>query len=228
MKITEKRTGENARTYATRMILDNIVNLELPPGTRLSENELSVELNLSRTPIREALIEMGRIDLVEIIPKKGTFVTKIDYEFIAEVWFMRLSLENSVVNLACEEGISVRALSELEENLEQQKKTALLTEDIALIQLDNAFHKMLFDSVNKSRVHQILQNQMLHFDRFRLLSLKALKAEKASTTINDHENILYALKKRDCELANMVMTRHLTRHQIEKKNLGILYPDYFV
>ena len=52
MKITEKRAGENARIYANRMILDNIVNLELPPGVGLSENELSVQLKLSRTPVR--------------------------------------------------------------------------------------------------------------------------------------------------------------------------------
>ena len=69
MKITMKKTDENARTYANRMILDNIINLELPPGTGLSENELSIQLNLSRTPVREALIEMSRIGLVEIIPK---------------------------------------------------------------------------------------------------------------------------------------------------------------
>lgn len=228
MKITEKRTGENARTYANRMIMNNIVNLELPPGAGLSENELSIQLNLSRTPVREALIEMARIGLVEIIPKKGSFVTKIDYDFIEEARFMRLSLENSVMSLACKEGISSEALGRLEENLEQQRKTALVLEDAILMELDNAFHQMLFDSVNKVRIYRVLQSQMVHFDRFRILSLKTLKAAKASITVNDHENILYALRKRDCELAEMVMTRHLTRHQVEKKDLIDIYPDYFL
>ncbi len=228
MKITEKRTGENARTYANRMILDNIVNLELPPGTGLSENELSIQLKLSRTPVREALIEMARIGLVEIIPKKGSFVTKIDYDFIEEARFMRLSLENSVISLACREGILPEALGRLKANLEQQKKVAMVLEDAVLMELDNGFHQILFDSVNKGRVYGVLQSQMVHFDRFRILSLKTLKAAKASVTVNDHENILYALEKRDHELAEMVMTRHLTRHQVEKKDLIDIYPDYFL
>ena len=146
MKITEKRAGENARTYANRMILENIVNL----------------------------------------------------------------------------GISAGALSKLEENLERQKKVAQPLEDVALMDLDNAFHRLLFDSVNKGRVYAVLQSQMVHFDRLRNLSLRTLKV-KAGITVNDHENILYALKKRDCELAEMVMPRHLTRHQVEKKDLCALY-----
>ena len=228
MKILEWLPKESAYDYAYRVLLHNIVNLELPPGAGLSENELSIQLNLSRTPVREALIEMARIGLVEIIPKKGSFVTKIDYDFIEEARFMRLSLENSVMSLACKEGISSEALGRLEENLEQQRKTALVLEDAILMELDNTFHQMLFDSVTKIRIFRVLQSQMVHFDRLRILSLKTLKAAKAGITVNDHENILYALERRDWELAEMVMTRHLTRHQVEKKDLCALYPDYFL
>lgn len=71
MKLVEKSPHENARMYAHRMILDNIINLELPPGSALSENELSLLLKLSRTPVREALIELSQLGLVEIIPQKG-------------------------------------------------------------------------------------------------------------------------------------------------------------
>ena len=53
-------------------------------------------------------------------------------------------------------------------------------------------------------MYAVLQSQMVHFDRLRNLSLRTLKV-KAGITVNDHENILYALKKRDCELAEMVM-----------------------
>ncbi len=228
MKISGKKTGENARMYAKRMILDNIVNLELPPGTGLSENELSIQLNLSRTPVREALIEMHRIGLVEIIPKKGSFVTKIDYDLIEETRFMRLAMENAIMQLACKEGVPQEDLRQLKENLEQQKKYAQPMDDAILMELDIAFHGLLFNSVKKNRIYAFLQSQMVHFDRLRILSLKTLKAAKAGITVNDHENILYALERRDWELAEMVMTRHLTRHQVEKKDLVGLYPDYFL
>ena len=99
MKIEKKRPGENARMYAHRIILDNIINLELPPGSAISENDLSVSLNLSRTPVREALIEMTRLDLVKIYPQKGSFVSKIDYDLIEEAKFIRLSLELAALRL---------------------------------------------------------------------------------------------------------------------------------
>ena len=57
------------KIYEIKAIDDNIINLELPPGSAISENDLSVSLNLSRTPVREALIEMTRLDLVKISPQ---------------------------------------------------------------------------------------------------------------------------------------------------------------
>jgi DNA-binding GntR family transcriptional regulator len=56
----------------------------------------------------------------------------------------------------------------------------------------------------------------------------SLQTSLGRTTLNDHENILYALKKKDAELAELVMTQHLTRHRMEREELVKLYPDYFV
>lgn len=228
MILAEKRPRETARTYAQRMILNNIINLELPPGSALSENELSVLLQLSRTPVREALIEMGRLGLVEIIPKKGSFVTRIDYELIEESKFMRLSLENAVVHLICEHGVTEEAMELIRGNLAEQKREAeRCTEYTVLMDLDKKFHQRLFEAVGKLRTYEFLQTQMVHFDRLRSLAYRTLKRAKVNQMINDHENILYALEKQDGELAEMVMTRHLTRHEIDKKELDNYCPDYF-
>ena len=132
------------------------------------------------------------------------------------------------MQLACKEGVPQADLRQLKENLELQKKYAQPMDDAILMELDIAFHGLLFNSVKKNRIYAFLQSQMVHFDRLRILSLKTLKAAKAGITVNDHENILYALERRDWELAEMVMTRHLTRHQVEKKDLVGLYPDYFL
>ena len=170
MKLVEKSPHENARMYAHRMILDNIINLELPPGSALSENELSLLLKLSRTPVREALIELSQLGLVEIIPQKGSFVTRIDYDVIEESKFMRLSLENSVLRLLCQQGTSEDHMNRIRQSMNQQKQEA-----------------------------------------------------KACTDYM----IMMTLEKRDWELAEMVMTRHLTRHEIDKKELDQYCPDYF-
>lgn len=107
MKILERQPSEKARSYAIRVLLYNITALELPPGSSVSENEVSSVMNISRTPVREALIELSRMDLVDILPKRGSFISKIDYGLIEESRFMRLVLETAIVKLACEQGIFI-------------------------------------------------------------------------------------------------------------------------
>lgn len=222
MKELTKNKGENVRDYAYRVILHNIVTLELPPGSTVSENELSEQLKVSRTPVREALLEMRRLGLVEAFPQKGSYVTKIDYNMIDDANFIRLSLENAIVRLACQVGISSRYLKKLHDNLEQQRKYEPLEDAYAiLLELDNAFHRLLFEAVDKNQAGDFLQPQMLHLDRLRNLAFRTLKVSKFNRTVDDHANILYAVEKRDEELAEMVMTKHLTRHLYEKRSYGI-------
>ncbi|MBP0981483.1 MAG: GntR family transcriptional regulator, partial [Oscillospiraceae bacterium] len=61
MKILERLPRETGRDYALRVLKENIINLELAPGSLVSENELSAMLGLSRTPVREALIELSKV-----------------------------------------------------------------------------------------------------------------------------------------------------------------------
>lgn len=228
MKILDKVEGENVRNYAFRTILDNIVTLELPPGSAVSENELSDSLHISRTPVREALLEMRRLELVESFPQKGSYVTKIDYKLIDDASFIRMSLEVSLVRYACRTGIPERYLKQIRENLVQQKQYEQSdSSHFAMLELDNAFHRLLFESVQKLQVYEFMQMQMVHFDRLRNLEFLLLKRAKNKRTIADHENLLYAIEKQDEELAEMVMKRHLSRHVGEKEELTRLCPEYF-
>ncbi|MGN1192662.1 MAG: GntR family transcriptional regulator [Dorea sp.] len=223
MKILDKLPYENARSYAIRVLMHNIISLELPPGSAVSENELSAALSLSRTPVREALIELSRIGLVEILPQRGSYISKIDYERVEESRFMRLVIENAILKLACE-GISQKYIDALENSIKEQKKYTDPDHAFKFLELDNEFHRLIFESVNKMWTYKIINDQMIHFNRLRTLSLKSIKNQH---TIKDHEDILYAIQRKDAEMAEMLMTRHLTRHQMEKSELLELYPDYF-
>lgn len=224
MKLLDKQTSENARAYAVRVLLYNIINLELPPGSAVSEKELSTAMNLSRTPIREALIELAKQGLVEIVPQRGSYITKINYDIIEESKFMRLVLENAILELACK-GIPQESMDKLRRNLEAERQFSAQSDSIEFLELDNEFHKLIFQSVHKSWTYEIVRAQMIHFDRLRVLSLKSIKGVK---TVADHEDIFYAIGRHDSELACMLMTRHLTRHTVEKSELLKLYPDYFI
>ena len=230
MQVLERFSQENARSYALRVLTYNIIKLELEPGSAVSENELSSILNISRTPVREALIELHKQQLVEIYPQRGSYISKIDYSLIEETRFMRITIENAIVQLACE-GISDEYMQKLEHNLSLQRSCleANISEELwkydeVLWKYDEEFHKLLFQSVNKSKIYDILKMQMIHFDRLRVLLLKNLKDGKI---IGDHENLLYAIKKHDKELAGMIMNQHLLRDQIDQDKLKELHPEYF-
>ena len=224
MKIEEKRHGETARQYAYRTLRENIISLELEPGAPFNDVEMSQMIGISRTPVREALIELSKMGLVDIQPQRGSYIAKIDYELVEESRFMRLVLENAVLALVCE-GISPEHEEMLRANMEEETRHLEAGDYTRLFELDTDFHRLLFTSVGKARTYGIIHSQMVHFDRLRALSLKSLKPDKI---VEDHENILYAIGRRDSELAEMLMTRHLTRHRVEKSELIKLYPDYFV
>lgn len=224
MKILNRISSENARSYAIRVLLYNIIKLELLPGSSVSENELSEALSLSRTPIREALIELSRINLVEILPQRGSYITKIDYDLVEESRFMRLALENVVLNLVCQ-GIPQEYITALNKNVEAQRRAQEERNHEELLDLDNEFHRLLFESVNKIWSYKIVKEQMVHFDRLRTLSTRS---DFNKYILKDHEDILYAVTRQDSEMAQMLMTRHLTRHRTEKSELLEKYPEYFI
>lgn len=224
MIILEKKRSENARTYAIRVLLYNIVHLELQPGSAVSGNELSAILSISRTPVREALIELNRIGLVEILPQRGSYISKIDYNLVEESRFLRLVTENAVLKILCEK-IEDADFDELEYNIKKQQRSLDKKDSETFLQLDNEFHELLFRAANKLWSYNIIKEQMVHFDRLRFLSAKSGQHDYV---VRDHEDILYAIKRHDYEMAEMLMTRHLTRHLGEKKELMKLYPEFFV
>ena len=216
MIILEKKRSENARTYAIRVLLYNIVHLELPPGSAVSGNELSAILSISRTPV-------NRIGLVEILPQRGSYISKIDYNLVEESRFLRLVTDNAVFKILCEK-IENDDFDELEYNIKKQQRSLDRKDSETFLELDNEFHELLFRAANKLWCYHIIKEQMVHFDRLRFLSAKSGQHDYV---VRDHEDILYAIKRNDYEMAEMLMTRHLTRHLSEKKELLTMYPDYF-
>jgi len=227
MKILEWLPRESACDYALRVILHNIIHLELMPGCEISSSKLAAALSLSRMPVRDALAELSRIELVEIFPQRGTYVSKIDIELVKESRFMRLVLEVAVSKLACQ-GITQSCKEAMQKNLDEYRENYLNGMDIdRALELDNEFHRLIFAGVNKLWTYQKLREQMVHFDRLRMLSMSSI-ADKAEDTLRDHEDILYAINRQDAEMAEMLVTRHLSHYEVDIEDIKKENPDYFV
>ncbi|MFT4105381.1 MAG: GntR family transcriptional regulator [Lacrimispora sp.] len=223
MRLTERLLKETGREYALRMLKDNIIHLDLVPGSMLSENELSAEMNLSRTPVREALIELSKVKIVEIYPQKGSAVALIDYDIIEEARFMRNVLECAVVELACKSP-SKEDLLKLQENVKLQEFYMENRSSERLLELDNEFHQMLFHMTGKDQVYQLMDSITIHFDRIRSMSLEAVKELKL---VSDHQAIVEAIVAQDSDKAKALMEKHLSRYRIDEEALREKYPGYF-
>ncbi|WP_367565433.1 GntR family transcriptional regulator [Lacrimispora sp.] len=223
MRLTERILKETGREYALRMLKDNIIHLDLVPGSMLSENELSAEMSLSRTPVREALIELSKVKIVEIYPQKGSAVSLIDYDIIEEARFMRNVLECAVVELACKSP-SKEDLLKLQENVRLQEFYMENRSSERLLELDNEFHQMLFHMTGKDQVYQLMDSITIHFDRIRSMSLEAVKELKL---VSDHQAIVEAIVAQDSDKAKALMEKHLSRYKIDEKALRDKYPGYF-
>lgn len=223
MRLTERFAKETGREYALRMLKENIIHLDLIPGTMLSENELAQEMGLSRTPVREALIELSKSKVVEIYPQKGSALALIDYSLVEEARFMRSVLECAVVELDCEVAVP-EALEELEANIRLQEFYLENRSSEKLLELDDQFHRMLFRMAGKSQIYALMDSITIHFDRVRSMSLATVKELK---TVSDHRAILDAVKEQNGIKARQLMEAHLSRYKIDEEALRREYPDYF-
>ena len=223
MRLLKRLPRETASDYAYRMIKDNIIRLELEPGCLISENELAVELGLSRTPVREALLALSRAKVVEITPQKRSVVAPIDELLVEEARFVRKVLECGVVALCCQL-ISEADLVRLEENVKLQE-TYMKTGPLESIHdLDNQFHKYLFTIVQKLEAYEMVQNLAVHFDRIRTIALNDIKDLEI---VDDHRQILEAMRNRDESKAIEVMQMHLSRAKVDVVSIREKYPHYF-
>lgn len=223
MRLTPKEPRESGREYALRTIKDNIIRLELAPGSLVSENELAAEMGLSRTPVREALIELAKVKIIEIAPQKRSMVAYIDYELVEEARFMRNVLECAVVELACQ-CAREEALLSLEKNVTLQRFYLENSNYGGIMELDDQFHKTLFQIAQKLQVYEMIQHISIHFDRVRSMALSSVKDIKI---VEDHAQLLQALRDQDGARARALMEKHLNRYKFDEAAIRETYPQYF-
>lgn len=223
MRITERHARETGRDYALRILKDNIIHLELAPGERVSENELAVQMKLSRTPVREALIELSKVRIIEIYPQRGSVVSLVDHDLVEEARFMRTVLESAVVELMCLDATEEQLIA-LEHNIRLQEFFLEDRDTEKLLELDNQFHQMLFQMTNKMQIYTLMNSLTIHFDRIRSMSMATVKELK---TVSDHRAILEAIRCKDTEAAKQTMVKHLTRDRIDEDAIRAKYPGCF-
>lgn len=223
MVLTERYPHERGRDYAKRVIRDKIISLELEPGAVISDRELASWMNLSRTPVREALLDLAKVKIVEIYPQRGSVVAPIDYNLVEEAQFVRSVLEVAVVQLACERATQEQ-LEQLKENVALQEFYYQHGSSERLLEMDDEFHRLLFQIAGRMQAYEMMRSITVHFDRVRSLAVTAVKEH---LWMSDHREIYEAVAAHDQEAARQLMEKHLNRYKVDETALREQYPQYF-
>lgn len=212
------------REYVYQLLKSQILDLELKPGTSLSEKEISEKFQVSRTPVREAFLKLSQEGLLEIYPQKGTRVSLIDLALVEDARFMREQLEKAVIKLACENFPEDKLLS-LEINLKNQELCTYRQDYKRVFDLDEELHRTIFEGCNKARIWLAMQPMNTHFKRIRVLRLAT--NYDWGHLLCQHQQIVDAIKRKDPRLGEEIITNHLKLVLIDKEELKKTNPNYF-
>ncbi|WP_312073953.1 GntR family transcriptional regulator [Atlantibacter sp.] len=189
-----------------RILRSDIVHCLIPPGTPLSEKEVSVRFDVSRQPVREAFIKLAENGLIQIRPQRGSYVNKISLSQVRNGCFVRQAIECAVVRRAAGM-ITTGQLYQLEQNLNQQR-TAIERKQINdFFVLDDAFHEKLADIAQCQLAWDTIENIKATIDRVRYMSLDHVSPP--DMLLEQHLSIFTALENHDADTVDLAMTRHL-------------------
>lgn len=190
---------------------DRIVTLRLPPGTALIENELMRELEIGRTPLREAVKRLALENLAEIRPRRGTYVTDVNVDDIVHITEVRAELEGQAAQLAAtrmdDDG---RAQAEA---LLAELETLDVHDSDALMQIDERVHRLAWEAsgnpylVNTLEGYFALSLRVWHVVLDRVPGLWA--------AVHEQRDLLQALLTRDGTRARELMRDHVLAFQRE-------------
>ena len=183
-----------------------IVRGELAPGVQLSEQSLSEEMAISRTPVREALIRLAEEGLVVIYPQFGSFVAPIAVDAVREAQFIREHLECAIIRDTARL-IDAAGLATLRADLADQRRVIDAGDPTAFYALDETMHARFGEIAGHPRAWKVVQQSKVHMDRVRHLSVRV--RAHAALLLEQHHRIVDALAAGDPDQAEAALRKHL-------------------
>jgi DNA-binding GntR family transcriptional regulator len=204
------------------VLYDAIIRSKLPPGARVSEQEIAKQLDVSRQPVRDAFFQLKNLGFLAIRPQRATLITPISVQAVKDAMFTRTALE--VESLRAAMGHNLSGLIEvLTTNLAQQRTTK--PQDAAGFHaLDEAFHEAICTQSGHTHVWSLIRTQKAHLDRIRFLTLSQ---ERHYQVIAEHEGILGAIAIGDAHLAEQRLRDHIGALTDILPDIIAEMPDYF-
>jgi len=198
--------NNSLRAKVFKEIEKAVLNGVFNPGESLTEQRLSTELGVSRTPVREALRQLELEGLVRTIPNKGAIVIGISEKDIDDIYTIRMYIEGLAARW-CAEHITDEELSELREVVELQEFYVSKSDVLQVWNLDSRFHEIIYDTCRSRTLRQTLSNFHHYIQKAREMSYKA--EGRAKLSVQEHRDILEAISSRNPEEAQRLTSKHI-------------------
>ncbi|EGR0412394.1 GntR family transcriptional regulator [Vibrio cholerae] len=206
---TEKESTKSENL--TEYLIEAIVEGQIAPGSKISEPELAKQFQVSRGPLREALMRVEGLGLIERIPHIGARVTQLSPIKLVELYAVREALEGMAARLAAR-NITELELAGLESLLSTHSTHIDQVEGASYFhqQGDFDFHYRIIQASRNQQLIGLLCDELYHLLRmYRYQSPRS--HSRPVEALEEHKFILRAIRQRDEELAEMLMRRHISR-----------------
>ena len=219
------RQGRGGTTQRVHDIVrEAIIALSFTPGEFIRKDAICRRLGVSRFPVSEALGQLAAEGFVEVLPQRGTRVTRLDILSCRQAMFIRQALEGEAMR-AVAPGGDARLIARLDECLRQQKLAVEQADGARFFQHDLAFHEILLSPLGYERVNAVVEAARGSLDRTRLFLLRT--PERQARSFSEHAAIVEALRARDPDAAQHAMKRHLDKSMAEIEMRAAENPEVF-
>ena len=186
----------------------DILSCVLLPGARIFENDLAKRYDVSKSPVRDALLRLQEQGLIEVLPRKGYLIRPISKSDAYDLYEMRLLLEKSSLRRACNEA-SDEDLASLD-----QFRAVDNGDLVHWVMYNRNFHRRITQLSGNSRMARITAEVIDQFDRLTFVGVSSAPSETTSEkSVAEHVEIIDALQARDRSKVTKLITKHITKSQ---------------
>ncbi|MGB9142089.1 MAG: GntR family transcriptional regulator [Aestuariivirga sp.] len=185
-----------------RMILTGSIK----PGAVIDEKAIAAQLNVSRTPVREAVKKLSDENLVEVVAQSGTRAARIDRDEIAEAFLIRRALESESAAQAATR-MTQSHVDRLDDILMLHARALERKKYVEAVERDDDFHRYITDISSLPRLWRAIEISKAQLDRCRHMMVP--RAGEAEATLKMHSLVIKGLKSGDPERAAKAMREHL-------------------
>lgn len=195
------------RDRIASLIRESILKGKLRPGERLMEIDVANSLGISRTPLREAFLQLESEGFVKVIPRKGAIVSETSPDDAQETYEIKGALEALAAKLAANK-ITKKEIEDLIKLNERMRKISQSKQKdySEFLELNSAFHKIINSSSGNQKLIKMIENLRHQTFRYNFIFLSLQSNLKDS--VQDHDKIINALKKKDADLVEKLVKRH--------------------